>query len=68
MNEYEYNLEALLRIFTEHSETFEQIYLQQLERHKAQDPDVDWKVDNFNICKALLTICREIEELKRRCN
>jgi hypothetical protein len=55
----EYQLEDLIKIFSDHANKYEK---QRLEyREKNGEPHYD---DSFNICKALLCFAKEIKELK----
>ena len=57
---YYYSLDDMINIFKDHSKQNEK----QMKKVKKDFPDVDWTKDQFNISKALYSICHEIDQLK----
>ena len=55
-----YSLDELIVIFENHAI----LNAEQIEKNKAMFPDSEWAKDDFNISKALHSICCEIEVLK----
>lgn len=53
-----YDLDSLIRKFEEHSEEYVNSERERCERQQCV------YIDNFNLCKALQSICEEIDELK----
>lgn len=58
--ESKYDLDSLIETFQIHAEKSEAQRLLTLEAH----PESEWAKDDFNISKALLAMCEEIEKLK----
>jgi hypothetical protein len=55
-----YSLGDMLEIFKDHSNKNEK----QMKKDRKDFPDADWTKDQFNISKALYSICHEIDQLK----
>jgi hypothetical protein len=60
---YYYSLHDMLEIFKNHSKQNEK----QMKKDRKKYPDSDWTKNEFNISKALHSICHEIDQLKK-CN
>jgi hypothetical protein len=62
--ENKYDLESMIETFENHAKSAEERRKIDLQREKESGEKWEWLRDDFNISKALLSICKELKELK----